>query len=365
MNKLTLSRTAYQRLPQPEPISPLDPFAANPPPQTQPQPRDSLGSLTSDDFFSAIYLDGMIGPTQPLRVVKKTRRSRSMVSAPSSPLSFVFAEMGSPDPLDTISPLFLAMPITPTVPGVSPPESPTAPVYIEPAPTTPIQRYSEPVDRAPMTPTRAPSKAAQILGAGREPASKQLPIGTLLEIERFFGNVPREGKGRRGKHTGQTKHAGKAKEVKDAERLLGSFLEMGRRARGVPEPRVQPLGDEKSLSRRIPHQPFSRPIGHDKPLPPLSRLDEPPTRPKKRPPPLIFTSERARYLPIVLTDSPVSPDFKPYVKPTTQRPDLRPLQHATSDSSEDEQVSFFEPLTPTDSRQFGAKGWLKRVVGKV
>lgn len=97
------------------------------------------------------------------------------------------------------------------LPGPSPPASPLpSPITRQFSYTTP-PRNKKPLPsspRTPMTPSRAPRKAAELLGAGyTAPSSRKtqdsrkskkrehfrpLPVSALVEIERFFGDIPKK-----------------------------------------------------------------------------------------------------------------------------------------------------------------------------
>lgn len=91
-------------------------------------------------------------------------------------------------------------------PGLSPPPTPHSPrrrkSSIPLTPLTPV-RPRRRVPSSPVTPTRAPSKAMRLLGTAPPPLPpkqtrkkrdnfRPLPHSTLLEINAFFGNVPKK-----------------------------------------------------------------------------------------------------------------------------------------------------------------------------
>ena len=333
-------------------------------------------------------------------------------------------------------------------PGPSPPcspiSSPTKRTFKVSAPDRNVQDRSQP--RSPLTPSRAPRKAAKLLGAEggyttpllRSSKKKEhfrpLPSQTLVEIEQFFGNVPRKQPKRaksrqhQGDQTVEEQRTGEGRtvrhrgedgtmwlDVEEEQEFAWLMSEMSAPMSTLPDRSgtdellwEEGSDDEDSWGMEsftsvltLPHSPLSgkgkgsiklgaAPISLRAPR---KRSDDSDStvisslRPKNRPPPLKLPFNKSATnsrLPQIAMGSPDRPKRNgseseqpktPFVRPRAVPPKPVAAIHLVSPvpklqifsmSEQDEDVSFFDPVTPIDPVSRSRPGrWLRKVAGGV
>ncbi|ORX35649.1 hypothetical protein BD324DRAFT_631014 [Kockovaella imperatae] len=415
----------------PEPISPVDP---SPPCRV----RDTPGT----EFFSALHLDSPRGMgTKPLRVKKRVARTagvrarRSTLSLPRTPRSSSgHSTPTRPQRTNTtstnasrihhsISQIFLASSPLDLSPPPLPPKHHAYSGVETIAPSPPVSPDTD-SPRLPLTPSRAPPKAARLLGTHVKTQIKQkvprkhhyrpLPTQTLIEIEKFLGNVPpappksslkpisraierKVGHGKTVRHRAmdgtmwmdEEEEQEFASLLGDKETFASVLTSVPPRTTSRPQlARADSAESDTSTGsrrRKAPPPPLKlKPRQINPSLLIISRTPEPSKKVNSHRPKIVDNPFRASQ-PVQIQSTPETPFVRPRrapvplsVYPEEYQIPSDPSPNSVTHSPLDTQISFFDPVTPTSPRPAHRRvlsgssaaeaavksgAWLKKVVG--